>query len=60
MNVLCSATMKGRGRLEKFTGAVREAWRPIDGVRNGCGDGSLGLHTPFIPPRWWEMARRGI
>jgi hypothetical protein len=52
--------MKGSGRLKKLIRMMREAWRPMDGVRNDCGDDSPGLRMPFIPPRWWEMAHRGI
>jgi hypothetical protein len=57
MNALYSAVMKGSGGSEKLIRVVLEAWRPMDGVRNGYGDDSPGLQTPFIPPRWWETAR---
>jgi hypothetical protein len=60
MNALCSAAMKGCGGSEKLIGAASEASRVVDGVRNGCGDDSPGLRTPFIPPRWWETTRQGI
>jgi hypothetical protein len=60
MNALRSTTMKGSGRSEKLIGVVCEAWRSTDGVKNGCGDDRLGLQTPFIPLRWWDMARQGI
>jgi hypothetical protein len=52
--------MKGSDRSEKLVEAVREAWNLMDEVRNGCGDDSPGLRTPFIPPRWWETAHQGI
>jgi hypothetical protein len=60
MNALCSAVMKGSGGSEKLVGAVREAWRPTDGVRNGCDDDSPRLRMYFILPRWWETAHLGI
>jgi hypothetical protein len=60
MNALRSAATKRSGGLEKLVWAVREAWRLMDGVRNGCGDNNPELRTPFIPPRWWETARQGI
>jgi hypothetical protein len=52
--------MKGCGVSEKLIGAVHEAWRLMDEVRNGCGDDSPGLRTTFIPLRWWEMAHQRI
>jgi hypothetical protein len=51
---------EGERQIGELVGAAREAWRPKDGVRNGCGDDSTGLRMPFIPPRWWETAYRGI
>jgi hypothetical protein len=40
--------MKGSGGMEKLVGAVGEASRMTDGVRNGCGEDSPMLQTPFI------------
>jgi hypothetical protein len=34
--------MKGSGGSKKSVKVVHEAWRPTDGVRNGCGDDSPG------------------
>jgi hypothetical protein len=34
--------MKGSSGSEKLIRALCEAWRPIDEVRNGCGDDSPG------------------
>jgi hypothetical protein len=52
------AAMNRSGGMEKLIGVVGETSRTMDGFRNGCGEDSPVLRTPFIRPIWCEAAPR--